>query len=495
MEPDSLTPFFHETYGHQPESLARAPGRMNLMGRHVDHQGSDVNMLALDRHVCLAAARNGTSQFRFRNVDQREFPDFDFTLSEIPIPLEGEWEAFIDHPEVINFRNSIPLWCRYLVGSILRTSLENESSIPALDIFVHGDLPPAAGLASSSALVLCMTLTVDALLDCQLELAHKLKVSSESERITGMKGGNSDPAAMLTAQPGRIVQLGCLPFKIKGTHPFSDRYRIILANSHQKAEKGEGARNEYNWRVGAYRIALCLLKRFHPEWQGRMEQLRDIHPEQLEISQANIYRTVSDLPERITREELASRYPEEAKQLEQLFAAHTEPEGGYPLREILVYGLGEMARARQIGELLQQEDYEAVGRWIRHSHDGDRVSRREDEEQKPWPLPPFDDQAMARLIRSTESNDPEADLALQCGAYRCGTFRVDEMVDICQSVDGCLGAQILGAGLGGSIMALVESGAESDVIERLSHQYYDPRGLPRDAQVTTPGPGASVEIL
>ncbi|HID72550.1 TPA: hypothetical protein EYP38_01295 [Candidatus Micrarchaeota archaeon] len=66
------------------------------------------------------------------------------------------------------------------------------------------------------------------------------------------------------------------------------------------------------------------------------------------------------------------------------------------------------------------------------------------------------------------------------------------MVDICTSVEGCLGAQILGAGLGGCTMTLARKEAIEEVRRRLVEQYYEPRELPPDAWDVYPGEGAQV---
>jgi hypothetical protein len=211
------------------------------------------------------------------------------------------------------------------------------------------------------------------------------------------------------------------------------------------------------------------------------------------VGLADIYRAVKELPQHIRRDELLESYPGDRDQFEEAFLSHTMPESGYPLRDILVYGLGEMARARRFGELLDREDYGTLARWVNLSHDGDRVSRLDGEVRRAWRPPVLSDAELGRLIRLAERNDPRGDLAEQTGAYLCSTPNVDEMVDLCLSVEGCLGAQILGAGLGGCMMALAKSSAEAAVIETLKTRYFEPCDLPLDIWSVAPGSGARVE--
>jgi mevalonate kinase len=117
------------------------------------------------------------------------------------------------------------------------------------------------------------------------------------------------------------------------------------------------------------------------------------------------------------------------------------------------------------------------------------------ETRVPWHPAPLDDDELNRLIRCAEKNGPAAALEIQSGAYACSTENVDELVDLCDSVEGCLGSQILGAGMGGCIMALVKSEAEELVTQKLLTDYYEPRELPGDVWSVIPGEGASVERI
>jgi len=495
MEQVELVTEFQRRFGKRPEVIGQAPGRINLMGKHVDHQGGDVNMLAMNRYLWVAASRGEGHMFRFRNLEKDRYPDYDFELSQDCPCLDGDWEEAVDRPETMSFREQMPLWSRYMAGAVLRLCRQHNALVPGLDLLAYGDLPPEAGLSSSAALMLSLIMGADAIFGWGLSGDDFTRLTSQAEHFTGAKCGTSDAAAMVAARPDCIVQFGCLPFQIKGVHHFPSSLRIVLANSHERAPKGGSARNDYNWRVGAYRIARLLLYRLRPDWKARMPHLRDLRPETLGVPLAEIYRAIREIPERITREGLAASGPEDRGELEEGYADHTMPEGGYPLRDILLYGLAEMARSREIGEFLAREDRERLARWVNRSHDGDRVSMIRDDVRCMWRPAPATDQELGRLIRLAEEGSPEAELTEQTGAYLCSTPNVDEMVDLCLSVEGCLGAQILGGGLGGCMMALVDASAEPAVIERLKTGYFEPCDLPLDIWSIVPGEGAKVETI
>jgi N-acetylgalactosamine kinase len=79
----------------------------------------------------------------------------------------------------------------------------------------------------------------------------------------------------------------------------------------------------------------------------------------------------------------------------------------------------------------------------------------------------------------------------QGGGYACSTPEIDGLVDLACNTAGVLGAQIAGAGLGGSVIILVESEKASSLIFSLNEKYYKPNGLKCAAQVCSPSAGSS----
>ena len=85
-----------------------------------------------------------------------------------------------------------------------------------------------------------------------------------------------------------------------------------------------------------------------------------------------------------------------------------------------------------------------------------------------------------------------ADVALECGAYGCSTPRIDALCDLLDATPGVLGSEIVGAGLGGSVVALVEKARAAEVLDAVRRGYYDPLGAEPKAFVCEPGAGSTV---
>ena len=102
----------------------------------------------------------------------------------------------------------------------------------------------------------------------------------------------------------------------------------------------------------------------------------------------------------------------------------------------------------------------------------------------------YPDERIDALIRDLESGDPQrierARLWRQPGGYNVSLPEVDELVDIALATPGVMGAGLVGAGMGGCIVAVVKSGQAQSLIANLAERYYRPRNLPPRAESITP---------
>ena len=114
-----------------------------------------------------------------------------------------------------------------------------------------------------------------------------------------------------------------------------------------------------------------------------------------------------------------------------------------------------------------------LGEMMRISHDGDRIAQRS-----------FPDEMLETLAKSN------APAWRECGSYLCSTERIDEMCDLLNETKGVLGCSIVGAGLGGSVIVLVEAKSVDAAMAALNKGYYDKYGLPHCANVFRPGAGS-----
>jgi N-acetylgalactosamine kinase len=458
---------FGETYGFERRVIiVRAPGRVNLMGRHVDHRGGFVNPIVIPREVIMVAEGREDSFIEIHNAEEN-FESGRFEIGE-ELPAEkistvDEWRKWTQENIEKKTESERKSWINYVksvcyLQNVYMNGGSYKKKLLGANIVCYGDIPRSAGLSSSSALVVATYLTVSSLNGLEIPREKMVEYTGIGEWYVGTRGGWGDQAAMLFSKKGFVSHIGFFPFKISYI-PFPTGVNIILCNSFVAASKMTGARSIFNEKVSTYEFGFELMKKFNPELR-KFEYLRDINPENFETSE--IYRMIKSLPERISRSELRSLLPEKEEWLSKLFKEHEEPREGYDLRGVCLFGISECERSRKT-EWVLPGDVELFGRLMNVSHDADRVVKS----GVKWRVRVTDEylEGLTRL-------GGDARLEFQSGYYGCGTEETDFLVDTALKVPGTLGASIVGAGLGGCVEILVDKKAVDKVMDVLGREYY-----------------------
>ncbi|MCQ2396349.1 MAG: NTP transferase domain-containing protein [Lentisphaeria bacterium] len=460
---------FVKRYGDRVVILTRAPGRVNLMGRHIDHRGGNTNVMVIDRDTLMVVSPRNDDVVHASNMDAA-YADGEFSIGEwlSLCPNAQEWLEYLENPVVAKaLERERGSWINYIKSAVLRFQRFADFPVCGMDMLVTGDVPTGAGLSSSSSLVVATGEAVVSLNSLNLTAKQFVELCGEGEWLVGSRGGAGDHAAMKYGRKDYIVQLSFKPFEIGESYPFDDRYAVLVADSLEQAKKSEGSRDAFNARVAAYEFGFMLLrKRFAQRGWREFRELAELEP------QNEIYGMLKTIPEFATRAELMELLPTQHERLKQIFASHADP-GKYPLRAVVLYGASECVRARRFGSLLEKRDYHAVGEMMKISQDGDRIRDVR-----------YTDKDLDEMIAA------DVDLALACGAYGCSTKRIDGLCDLLDSMDGVLGSSLVGAGLGGSVIALIERSKATAIVSRLGLEFYSKLGKENAARVYTPSAGS-----
>jgi N-acetylgalactosamine kinase len=473
-----LLNLFEQFYGPQQQTtLVRAPARINLKGVHIDHQGGYLNYMAIDREVVMAVSPRDDDLVVLHDEASDTFGDRQFRIHEALSPVKmGQWQTYIEQVDIISGD-----WSNYVRAAVLRLQDHFKTQpLRGMNLLVASDIPIAGGLSSSSALVVaaceaCLWVN-------RLSLANEEKaiLCGEAEWYVGTRGGAGDHAAMIFGEKNHLARVCFFPLKTEAI-PLPTGYKVVICNSLKQSRKADNTKSVFNERVATYEIAMLLLKDRFPVLMASVTYLRDLVTAQLDIELGALYRMVAALPERATRIELKLMLPDQSELLHQLFHTHQEPINGYRVRAVCLFGLSECVRSRLYAPSLQQADMEMVGELMYTSHDGDRTFSYDTAgHARPWDNP-VDDLYMQRLIADVASGDPEreaqAQLWKQPGGYACSCEELDHLVDIARTVQGVVGANLTGAGLGGCILVLVRNESVDQLIETMDNQYYSPRKL------------------
>ena len=463
--------------------IVRAPGRINLMGRHVDHRGGYNNFLAIDKEtIAVAGLRQDNNVMAF-NVEPKKFQPVKFNISELIGRFAwSDWINFVNSDWVKTMlHSSAGNWGNYIKAAILRLQHRfTDVKISGLNMAFCGNVPIAAGLSSSSTIVVASLQAAIALNNFDLTSRQFIDLCGEGEWFVGSRGGAGDHAAIHLGQRGRIAHVGNLPMTVDKIIDAPADYQLIIANSHIKAAKSEGAKHIFNAKIASYNLGFALLKQRFPQLAERAEYLRDITPENLGCTISNIYKYLLKIPQKLTRDDLKKLLGTKHSQLiETNFSSHKDP-GTYNIRGVLLFGIAEMARSKICIDFLEQGKMDLFGELMKISHDGDRVAAAGVDGKYYKTKSTCTDEYLNRLIANLISENPEkvlkAQLYQQSGEYGCSTEEIDRMVDTAYAVEGVVGAQIAGAGLGGCIMILVRKDSVEKVKNSLIKNYYRPAG-------------------
>jgi galactokinase len=226
--------------------LVAAPGRVNLIGEHIDYHGLPVLPIALDRRVRVAFRRRDDRRIRAVSEPYGE-RGFEWTDDLAPV-ARGDWENYLR-----------------AAARVARTFLPADAR--GIDAEITSDLPAAAGLSSSSALIVAVTLGLLRANGYNPTFEELMEVLPDGEQFVGTRGGGMDHAASLGSRAGCASLIGFNPVTVRHV-PIPRDWTVLVANSGVRAEKSGPAREEYNARRNATVSAR--------EKAGRGEALTDL---------------------------------------------------------------------------------------------------------------------------------------------------------------------------------------------------------------------------
>jgi len=209
--------------GPAPQTIS-VPGRVNLIGEHIDYHNLPVLPMAIQRRIWIAFRSQEESCVRA--ISSGDFGDREFPLGDRLEP------------------SSSGDWANYLKAAVeaVRRRWKLSQGIHAA---IASDLPPAAGLSSSSALLAGFTIALLQANGISPTVAELMEVLPEGEHFVGTRGGGMDHAAVLAARRECALLVNFEPLVLSSI-PIPADWRFLVAHSLTTAEKSGAARSRYN---------------------------------------------------------------------------------------------------------------------------------------------------------------------------------------------------------------------------------------------------------
>ena len=181
----SIARSFEELYGRKPEVIAEAPGRVNLIGEHIDYSEGFVLPFAIADRAYAAIAARPDGLVRIAS-HQRKEKIFSIDISDVKPGSKGDWE-------------------KYVLGVLWSLGITT-----GVDILVDGSVPSGAGLSSSAALECSVAVGLNALFSLERSKQDLARATQKAENdYVGMPCGIMDQSVSLMGQAGAALLLDC----------------------------------------------------------------------------------------------------------------------------------------------------------------------------------------------------------------------------------------------------------------------------------------------
>jgi galactokinase len=382
---------FRQRFGADPEFVARAPGRVNLLGEHVDYNEGFVLPAAIDRDTLVAFRKSGSPSSTLVALDLGE-------------------EASFDRQSVLDRHDSngvtLPFWSRYPAGVMWSLNTEGLDT-PGMQAVFASEVPRGAGLSSSASVEMAFGVAWEKLGGWTVAPLQLARIGLKAEiNYVGLNCGIMDQFASACGVKDRLLYLDCRSLEWR-TVRLPEKTALVIADTSVRRSLTNSA---YNDRHAACEVALRILQEFLPG----IRALRDVSVEQ--------FRRFADrLPENVAKR-----------------ARHI---------------IEEIARTAQAVVLLENNDAVRFGELMNACH--------------------------------TSLRD----------LYEVSCPELDRMAALAQSLPGCYGARLTGAGFGGCTVNLVAAQTVEAFARALATSYTQETGLNPEIYICAAADGASVEMV
>jgi galactokinase len=214
--------FFEKSFGSTPQKTVLSPGRINIIGEHIDYNDGYVLPAAIDKIICFAFEKNNTN-----------------TSKIIAIDLGEEFE--IDLTEEIKLSDKV--WTNYIRGVINQLQLKGFK-FEGVNCAFSSNIPVGSGLSSSAALECGFLFGIKELYNLDIKPVDLALMGQSAEHWVGINCGIMDQFSSVMGLEDKVIKIDCrtLEYEYHDAN-FSD-YSLILFDSNVKHSLMTSAYNE-----------------------------------------------------------------------------------------------------------------------------------------------------------------------------------------------------------------------------------------------------------
>jgi len=210
---DNVEEEFLARFSRPPSCIVAAPGRVNIIGEHIDYNDGLCLPMAIERYIVIAAAPNddqARAAAEFYSVNLGE---------SVTIPLE------------ISEKSRSSDWTAFLQG-VVSGFAQSSAVIPSFDAVIHSNIPRGGGLSSSAALEVGTATLLEVLTGTYLDPIQKVLLCQRAEQqFVGVPCGIMDQFSSVFGRPDELMLLDCRSQKSRAISFAATGISILVTNS------------------------------------------------------------------------------------------------------------------------------------------------------------------------------------------------------------------------------------------------------------------------
>ena len=213
-----------------------SPGRVNLIGEHIDYNGGLVMPCALNLGTYGAIRKRGDNLIKLAS---------------------GNFESHISFNASELTHDAQHSWANYPKG-VVAELVKGGHKIGGFEMYILGNLPNGAGLSSSASLNTLVAMALNSVFELGIEPIDRAVICQMAERLCEVNCGIMDPFACTMGKKDNAILLDCNTLEYSYAPLNLGDYRILIANTNYKRGLAD---SKYNERLAECEAALADMKK------------------------------------------------------------------------------------------------------------------------------------------------------------------------------------------------------------------------------------------
>ena len=240
------TDFFKEKFGNTPAKVVLSPGRINIIGEHIDYNDGYVLPAAIDKIICFTFEKNNSNTANIQAIDLNESVAIDVTKEEVVSDV---------------------VWTNYLRGVLFQLKLKGYK-IGGFNCAFSSNIPIGSGLSSSAALECGFLFGINEMFNLGLKSIDMALMGQSAEHWVGINCGIMDQFSSVMGLENKVIKIDCRTLDYTYHDADFVDYSLILFDSNVTHSLFT---SEYNNRRIECNEGLSIIKENYPE----IESFRD----------------------------------------------------------------------------------------------------------------------------------------------------------------------------------------------------------------------------